>query len=211
MAAAPTFTTPDIYQNLKLQQYIGAGIPTFYFLNPFDSHFLDMFLQGLYAKAHGSPMETPYWSCVPYLCGEGRAMKYSLVPRRTERSSVPFPAPDNYLRDAIQANLKSEICFDFCVQLQTNAQEMPIEDASVIWASKSVKVATLRIAPQEFVTPERELLARQMSFNPWHAIPAHRPLGNQNRARKRIYLETSKVRQRINKEHHVEPSPGHQT
>jgi len=78
-------------------------------------------------------------------------------------------------------------------------------DASVIWDSESVKVATLVIPPQVFSTPERVLQARQMSFNPWHAIAEHRPLGNQNRARKLIYLETSRVRQRINAEDHVEP------
>ncbi len=203
--SAPTFTTADIIENLKLQQHIGARIPTFYFLNPFDSHYFDMILQGLYAKAHGSPFETPYWSCVPYLYGEGRAMKYSFVPQRTERTPVPFPAPDDYLRDAMVKNLSSEICFDFKVQFQTNASRMPLEDASVIWSSEFVKVATLRIPPQEFTTPKRDMMARQISFNPWHAIEAHRPLGNQNRARKQIYLETSRVRQRINNEEHVEP------
>ncbi len=203
--SAPTFTTPDVYENLKLQQCIAAGVPTFYFLNPFDSHYLDMILQGLYAKAHGSPMETPYWSCVPYLCGEGRAMKYSIVPWRSAKTRVPLPAPDDYLRAAIEKNLESEVCFDFCVQLQTDPQRMPIEDASVIWDSESVKVATLRIPPQEFSTPGRALEARRMTFNPWHAIAAHRPLGNQNRARRLIYLETSRVRQRINGEEHLEP------
>lgn len=203
--SAPTFTTPDIYENLKLQQYLGAGIPTFYFLNPLDPHYLDMILQGIYAKAHGSPLETPYWSCVPYLCGEGQAMKYSFVPQSAARTRVPLPAPDDYLRDAVAAGLRTEVCFDFRVQLQTDPAGMPIEDASVIWTSDSVKVATLRLPPQDFVTPERELMARQMSFNPWHAVAAHRPLGNQNRARRRIYLETSAVRRRINDEEHVEP------
>ena len=45
--------------------------------------------------------------------------------------------------------------------------------------------------------PERTLLVaghadttgrcESTAFNPWHALPAHRPLGNMNRARKQIY------------------------
>ena len=204
--SAPTFTTPNVIENLKLQQYIGKGLQVFYFLNPFESHYMDAMLQGLYAKAHGSPFETPYWSCVPYLFGEGRAMKYRFVPKRTKKTSVPFPAPDNYLREAMIANLADgEICFDFELQMQLDPVRHPLEDASVIWDSPFTKVATLHIKPQQFDNPERDLMARQFTFNPWHAIAEHRPLGNQNRARQKIYYETSRVRQRINGESHIEP------
>ena len=32
-------------------------------------------------------------------------------------------------------------------------------------------------------------LRRYLRFNPWHCIPDHRPLGNQSRARRRMYDE----------------------
>ncbi|GGX95547.1 hypothetical protein GCM10007160_23930 [Litchfieldella qijiaojingensis] len=205
--SAPTFTTPDVYENAKLQRLIGAGLPVWYFLNPFDSHYLDMLLQGLYAKAHGSPFEVSYWSCVPYLYGKGRAFKYRFVPLLESQSQVPLPAPDNYLRLAMLRTLAKveEVVFEMRIQFQEDPVTMPIEDASVIWTSPEIPVARLRIPRQEFAIAERDRLARELTINPWHALPEHRPLGNQNRARKQIYYETSRVRQRINGEEHFKP------
>ena len=100
--------------------------------------------------------------------------------------------------------------FDFLVQVQTDVARMPIEDAAIEWPerlSPFVTVARLRIPRQDFDTPERTLLDREFSFNPWHAIAEHRPLGNQNRARKIIYDELSRLRQKMNSEPHVEPTP----
>jgi hypothetical protein len=82
---------------------------------------------------------------------------------------------------------------------------MPIEDASVIWTSAYHTVATLRIPRQDFATAERDRTARELTINPWHTIAEHRPLGNQNRARRSIYYETARVRQRINDEAHRVP------
>ncbi|UYG06520.1 hypothetical protein [Halomonas sp. M4R1S46] len=97
------------------------------------------------------------------------------------------------------------VVFEMRIQCQEDPVTMPIEDASVIWISPEIPVATLRIPAQAFVTPERERLARELTINPWHALPDHRPLGNQNRARREIYYETSRVRQRINGETHFIP------
>lgn len=79
--SAPTFTTPNVRENVKLQRAIGAGTPVFYFLNPFDSHYLDMAMQALFSRMNTNPLEVTYWSCVPFLLGEGQAMKYSIRPR----------------------------------------------------------------------------------------------------------------------------------
>jgi hypothetical protein len=205
--SAPTFTTPDVHENAKLQRLIGTGLPTWYFLNPFDSHYSDMLLQALHAKAHGSPFDVSYWSCVPYLFGKGRAIKYRFVPLLESRSAVPLPAPDDYLRRAMVRTLEAqeEVVFELRVQFQEDPMTMPIEDASVIWTSPEIPVARLRLPQQDFDTEARDRLARELTINPWHALPEHRPLGNQNRARKQIYYETSRVRQRINGEAHFKP------
>ncbi len=76
-------------RELKLQQQIYARTPVFYFLNPFDSHYLDMTMQGIYARMNTSPFEVRYWSCVPYLLGEGQAMKYSVRPCSTRKTKIP--------------------------------------------------------------------------------------------------------------------------
>jgi hypothetical protein len=207
--SAPTFTTPNVRENLKLQKRINDGTPVLYFLNPFDSHLLDALMQGLYAKLRGSPLEATYHSCVPYLFGEGRAVQYSIVPRSNERTRVPRRPSANYLREAMAGILaEREVLFDFMVQLQTDAHRMPIENSSVRWPerlSPHRRVATLRIPAQKFDSPEQLGFDRNLSFNPWHSVAAHRPLGNQNRARKLIYLETSKFRQQMNGDERVEP------
>jgi hypothetical protein len=211
--STPTFTTPNVVENVKLQQWIGRELPLFYFINPRDSHLLDGIMQGLWARTQTSPLETAYWSCVPYLLGEGQAMRYSLHPIGSTRSRVPnLPGrpPDDYLRQAMVATLRqSEAAFEFRVQLQTDPKRMPIEDASIRWPerlSPSVRVARLVLPQQTFDSPAQLAFAKNLSYNPWHAVPEHRPLGNQNRARRAIYLELSRLRQAMNGTPHVEPT-----
>ncbi|WP_328966605.1 hypothetical protein [Streptomyces sp. NBC_00239] len=207
--SAPTFTTPDIAENLLLQQHVYAGTPLLYFLGPRHPHLCDLVMQGLYAKTHTSPLETRYWSCVPYLLGEGQAMQYSVVPRERTRSRVPRHPPDDYLQQALAGALRRrDVVLDFLVQLQTDPHRMPVENASVVWPerlSPSVPVAVLRLPRQEFEEDEQFALADRLTFNPWHALPEHRPLGNQNRARREIYLHLSRLRQSMNGTSHEDP------
>ena len=45
----------------------------------------------------------------------------------------------------------------------------------------------------------------EMSFNPWHALAAHQPLGGIMRARKKAYEEARKYRAQRNARTIVEP------
>jgi hypothetical protein len=210
--SSPTFTTPDVMENVKLQRRLRERLPGFYFLDPRDSHYLDAIMQGLWARAQSSPLEARYWSTVPYLMGEGQAMQFQLVPRSSERTPIAKRPEPNYLRHAMARTLRSHPWeFDFRVQLQTDAHRMPIENASVIWRerlSPPVTVARLHLPVQEFDSPEQLAFARSLSFQPWHCIAEHRPLGSQNRARKAIYYELSKLRQELNGDVRVEPDGG---
>ena len=79
----------------------------------------------------------------------------------------------------------------------------------MVWSqrhSRPVRVATLRLPVQTFDAAEQLRLADSLRFNPWHALPEHRPLGNQNRARRTIYATLADVRQRMNATPHVEPT-----
>jgi hypothetical protein len=66
--------------------------------------------------------------------------------------------------------------------------------------------AILHIPKQKFDSPAQLAFAHYLSFNPWHTIAEHRPLGNQNRARYRIYQELSRLRQSMNQTAHREPT-----
>ena len=95
------------------------------------------------------------------------------------------------------------------VQLQTHSFRMPIENASVRWPerlSPFVPAARLHIPRQELDSPEQLAFASSLSFNPWHCVAEHRPLGNQSRARRRLYWELSQFRQKMNATPHVEPT-----
>ena len=72
--------------------------------------------------------------------------------------------------------------------------------------SVPVAVAELVLPPQRFDSAAQLAFAGNLSYNPWHSLPAHRPLGNQNRARRTIYLELSKLRQRMDGEARIEPT-----
>ena len=138
-----------------------------------------------------SHLEIPYWSTTPYLFGAGRAVKYSVRPSSTRKTPVPNPLTDNYLRERLAAHLAREDArFEFLVQFQTDSRKMPIEDASVEWRehdSPYRRVADIRIPKQVVDEPDQAVSCEQMSFNPWHALADHRPLGDFNRARRDIY------------------------
>jgi hypothetical protein len=208
--SCPTFTTPNIIENLKLQKQIYKRTPVFYFVNPIDSHILDMTMQGIYARMNTCPLEVRYWSCVPYLLGEGQAMKYSVRPCSKGKTKIPWNPPDDWLRQSMAMTLSNtDAEFDFSIQLQTNPKRMPLEDASIEWPerlSPFVTVAKIRIPKQEFRSEAQTKFARELSYNPWHCIAEHRPLGNQNRARFLIYSELSRLRQAMNRESHIEPN-----
>ena len=209
----PTFVTPDTRANAQLQIQSGKNAQILYFVNLHDSHVLDLIMQGLWIKTQSSPFEAPYFSDVPYLIGEGQAMEYSFWPksnRKTRIPNLPFRPPDNYLRNAMVASLTSgDVEFDVRVQMQTDAFLMPIENAGVLWPEKlspRVSVATLRLPRQTFDYPAQLEFARVLSYNPWHSIAEHRPLGNQGRARRRMYAELAQLRQSMNGVTHYEPT-----
>jgi hypothetical protein len=104
---------------------------------------------------------------------------------------------------------RRDVEFDVCVQLQTDPFLMPIENAGVNWPvrlSPRVPVATVRIPMQTFDSPEQIAFARVLTYNPWHSIAEHRPLGNVSRARKRLYWEMSQLRIKMNQLEHYEPN-----
>jgi hypothetical protein len=215
--STPSFVTPNTRENAKLQNWSFRALPVFYFLNPLDSHFLDFLMQGLWNETLYNPLGTRYWSCVPYLLGEGQAMMYSFVPRSkviTHIPGVPFgTVPPNYLHDNMAATLaQQDVDFDLMVQVQTDPHLMPIENASVRWPEKVspfIAVGTVHIPRQNIDTPAHVAFAKVLSLNPWHCLPEHRPLGNQNRARREMYWQLSQLRQARNGTPHIEPT-GHE-
>jgi hypothetical protein len=209
----PTFVTADLIANANLQRESLRNSQILHFLNLQNNHVLDLLMQALWTRTQTSPLEVAYFSCVPYLLGPGQAMQFSFWPkdgRRTPIPRLPLRPPDDYLRQAMARTLaENGAAFDVRLQLQRDAHRMPIENNAVYWSerlSPRVSVATLRIPSQTFDSPSQLAFARQLSFNPWHTIADHRPLGNQSRGRKRMYAELLGVRQRMNRTNPIEPT-----
>ncbi|MEH6628875.1 MAG: catalase family protein [Motiliproteus sp.] len=209
----PTFVTPDVRENAKLQYWSLVDMPIYYFINPLDSHVLDFAMQALWNETQTNPVGHRYYSCVPYLLGEGQAMMYSFAPKTKVYRAIPglpFGNPSfNYLRDNMEKTLaEKDVEFDLLIQVQTDPHRMPIENAAIRWPqrlSPFIPAATIHIPKQTFDTQAQFDFAKQLKINPWHCLPEHRPLGNQSRARRRMYYELSKFRQQMNQTAHREP------
>jgi hypothetical protein len=101
---------------------------------------------------------------------------------------------DFFGRQGAEYALRAQLCAD--------VDKMPIEDASVLWReelSPHEVVATLRLPAQDPYSDERRRYADDvLSFSPWHALDAHRPLGSIMRSRKSAYSHSSNYRHGVN-------------
>lgn len=169
-----------------------------YFLNPMHWGIFKRLLKSLVKCKN--PLDMSYWSTQPYQFGASdKAVKYFLRPSPYNKIINEGFTDENYLRINMAHTLVSqEIEFDFCVQFQTNPDTMPIEDPTIAWSSPFHKVATLKIIPQIFDSREQMQFGENLSFNSWHCLPAHRPLGSFNRARKRVYEHMTRYRHERN-------------
>ncbi|TPQ28664.1 catalase family protein [Methylomonas koyamae] len=160
-------------------------------------------------RRHANPLQIPYFSTTPYLFGT-LAVKYAAIPQLVAVAERPAKPTADFLREAMVKQLQAgDTLFDFALQVQTDAEAMPIEDPGIEWpesVSPFRKVATLRIFRQAFDTEAQNAFGEQLSFTPWHALPEHRPLGGINRARKVVYDTISAFRHESNNVPRTEPS-----
>jgi hypothetical protein len=102
--------------------------------------------------------------------------------------------------------------WELCVQLCTDPEKMPVEDASVEWSqdlSPFVPVARIKVKRQTGWSRERSAAVDDgMSFSPWHGIAAHRPLGSIMRMRKMSYEMSARFRSERNAVAVEEPKTG---
>ena len=158
-----------------------------------------------------NPLQTRYWSMVPYQLGAGPdrlAVKYSARACSALTAPMPHAPHSNFLREAMRSDLqKADSCMEFLVQPRTS-NAMSIEDSMTEWKESQApfyKVATIRIPQQFFDTPDQNKFCENLSFSPWHARLEHKPLGAINRMRKVIYDRISQVRHEMNSTHRSEP------
>lgn len=150
-----------------------------------------------------NPLDVTYYSVTPYQLGTGdgrQAVKYSAKPCTDPAKGEAGEGP-NFLRHAMQDRLNTtSACFDFQIQVRPDSS-FSVEDVITEWDQDKapfVPVARITIPKQQFDTPEQNAACEALTYNPWHAIEAHKPLGTINRMRRVVYEAISELRYDMN-------------
>jgi catalase len=158
-----------------------------------------------------NPLQVRYFSASAFRLGSGPdrlAVKWSVKPVSDHSDPLPANPGHDFLTEAMQATLrKGDVTLKFLVQPRTSP-DLSVEDTMTEWKEEVApfyEVATIRIPAQQFDTPELKKLGETLSFNVWHALEEHRPLGAVNRMRKVVYERISRVRNEMNSVERVEP------
>lgn len=134
----------------------------------------------------------------PYVC------KFALAPaspglKALTKKPINVNGKPDALRESVIEHFGQEGGeWELQVQLNTDLEAMPIEDASVPWPedkSPYVTVASISVPAQNAWSAEGKAAVDDgLSFGPWHGLAAHRPLGGVNRARNGTYTNSAKFR-----------------
>jgi hypothetical protein len=176
--------------------------------NPFTFRLRELLvLRTMTSKIVSNVLNIQYWSVTPYLFGE-IPCKFSARPVGPAFTFDDRSTP-NFLRDNLAKSLnEAEAAFDFCVQLWTKPESMPIEDPRIEWReadSPFIPLARITIRKQSFNAPEQIAFCENLSFTPWHGLDAHQPLGGINRVRRTVYEAISRLRHGLNGAARTEP------
>lgn len=170
------------------------------------------------AQNFGNQLDMNWFSVTPYQLGgvnkQGFAnttVKYKLQAcnstRRTFNKDIDG---DDYLRTVMTQQLQAgEGCFDFYLQKQLDPSQQLMEDARYAWDeddSPFIKVARITIPAQGLSSPEQQEFCENLSFNPWHGLEVHKPLGSVNRARRDVMKAISDFRLKTNAIERKEPT-----
>ena len=170
---------------------------------------------GFFGHAKRNPLADAYFSQAAIRYGDHVA-KVGVFPASLDLVAIidqtlDTGADPDAFRTAVVTHMQAHGAeFELRVQLCTDLDQMPVEDASVPWpeeASPYVAVARLVLPAQDAYSPARQAYFDEvLSFQPAHALQAHRPLGSLMRARLATYQALSAYRHEQNHQRQVEPS-----
>ena len=170
---------------------------------------------GFFGHTKRNPLADAYFSQAPLRYGAYVA-KAGLFPVSPELiamidTTLETGADHDAFRHAVVEHMRAHGAeYEFRVQLCTDLADMPVEDAAVPWPedkSPYVAVARIAIPAQDAYSPARQTYFDEvLSFQPAHALAAHRPLGSLMRARLHTYQALSAYRHAQNNSRQLEPA-----
>ena len=172
-------------------------------------------IAGLFTVSMPNLLHTAYWSMGAVRHGEYVA-KVRMLPTTPPSAGVantvnPTASPEA-VREALIADSGTEHTFDLQVQLCADLKAMPVENTSIPWPeqlSPFVTVARLTLPAQDVSAPDNLARADELSFTPWRTPAEHRPVGQIQTVRRRVYERSSILRHQINGQPRHEPAaPG---
>jgi hypothetical protein len=214
---SPQFFIRDLAEYAKFSAYVGQGSNVGYFLGGFTPelpqknwskllnfggyHLRESLIARKGTKAPpDSLLNTQFYSVSAYRLGPDKFVKYSARPCRPGQAASVDRSDPNFLRAEMAERLKAGgACFEFLVQPQVAGKYMPVEDTTIEWKetdSAFVPVARIEIPKQDFLGNQD--VCENLSFNPWHALPDHKPVGALNRVRKQVYPNVARYRRSAN-------------
>ncbi|AWN47481.1 catalase [Methylobacterium terrae] len=216
MANAPTFTAPDARAFLRSLKLLAATTDTPQVFKKVFSAALRGLESAVEAVGGKSPtliglgghpethiLGETFYSQVPLRWGDyvAKVAVAPVSPALTALTNAPLDVDGrpNGLREAVSEFFTAhEAVWELRVQLLTDREAMPVEDASKPWpeeASPYLPVARITAAPQASWSDEKvRALDDGLAFSPWHGIEAHRPLGSVMRARRAVYPRSAGFR-----------------
>ena len=151
---------------------------------------------GFYGHPKNHPLADNYFSQAPLRWGD-HIVKLAAVPSAATLAAAgedPVDTsgrPNAFREETVALMARDGAEFDLRVQLCTDLDRMPVEDASVQWPqdeSPYRTVARITLPAQDvYSEARRRFFDEGLGFQPRHALAVHRPLGGIMRARIATY------------------------
>jgi hypothetical protein len=152
---------------------------------------------GMVKGKRGTLLDLTYYTVAPIAFGP-YAARLSVLPLHDRDPTARAGADANYLHgDAKARHAQGPLRFELRAQFFTTEAETPLERSDVEWPTPWVALATLTIEPPSADSKKRDALdafVESASFDPWHALEGHRPIGPVMRARKHAYYAATQAR-----------------
>ena len=159
------------------------------------------------------PLASTYWTMAAVRHGDYVA-KLRVAPTANSAASVADTELDlssgpNVFGPALGEALRERAFeFELQVQLCTDLEAMPVNEATVEWPEKLspfVTVARVHLPRQDIAAAGNSDKGDALAFNQWRVTAEHRPLGEIMDVR-RIYSASAKLRRAINHQPQAEPT-----
>ena len=157
-------------------------------------------------RTYPSIADIRWFSVAPFDLGdEDHVIKYSAFPAEPQ---TQYDSPGDtpyYLQQRLESLLDPanthHLRLNLQVQMRNDPRTEPIENTLAPWSvstSPWMKIATIDIYPQTFATTAQQQFCERLTFNPWHGLIAHKPVGGINRARRDVMHAMQDVRLNAN-------------